>query len=140
MADPFQLQRFVDAQRQVYPQVCAELRAGTKSGHWMWFVFPQLRELGRSPTAKYYGIGSLAEAQAYGAHPLLGPRLRECTELLLAHRDRSALQMLGSPDDLKLRSSLTLFARAMPQEPVFGRALAQFYGGTGDPRTLALLD
>ncbi len=140
MADPYQLQRFVDAQAPVYPQVCAELRAGAKSSHWMWFVFPQLRELGRSPNARFYGIGSLGEARAYAQHPVLGPRLRTCVELLLVHRGRSASQMLGSPDDLKLRSSLTLFARAAPHEAVFGRALAQFYDGAGDPLTLDLLD
>lgn len=139
MDDPHRLQRFVDAQAPVYPQVCAELRAGAKSSHWMWFVFPQLRELGRSPTARLYGIGSLAEARAYAQHPVLGPRLRACVELLLAHRGRSALQILGSPDDLKLRSSLTLFAHAAPGDAVFARALAQFFGGAGDPLTLDLL-
>ena len=140
MADPYQLQRFGDAQAPVYPQVCAELRAGAKSSHWMWFVFPQLRELGRSPTARWYGIGSLEEARAYLQHPVLGPRLHACVQLLLAHTGRSALQILGSPDVLKLRSSLTLFARAAPGDAVFARALAQFYRGAGDRLTLDLLD
>lgn len=139
MTDPYQLQRFVDAQAPVHAQVCAELRAGAKASHWMWFVFPQLRELGRSPTARWYGIGSLAEARAYLQHPVLGPRLHACVELLLAHRGWSALQILGSPDDLKLRSSLTLFACAAPGDAVFARALAQFFGGAGDPLTLDLL-
>ena len=106
----------------------------------MWFVFPQLRELGRSPTARFYGIASLAEAQAYWHHVLLGPRLRRCVELLLLHDDRTALQILGSPDDLKLRSSLTLFARAAPDEPLFGQALRRYCNGAGDPHTLELLD
>jgi uncharacterized protein (DUF1810 family) len=140
MDDPHRLQRFVDAQAPVYAQVREELRAGAKTSHWMWFVFPQLRELGRSQTARLYGIGSLAEAQAYWRHPVLGPRMRECADLLLTHPDRSALQILGSPDDLKLRSSLTLFARAAPDAPVFDRAPARFFAGAPDPRTLALLD
>jgi uncharacterized protein (DUF1810 family) len=140
MTDPFQLQRFVDAQAPVYEQACAELEAGNKTSHWMWFVFPQLRELGRSPTARFYGIASLAEAQAYWHHALLGPRLRRCVELLLLHHDRTALQILGSPDDLKLRSSLTLFARAAPDEPLFGQALGRYYRGAGDARTVDMLD
>lgn len=139
MDAPFQLQRFVDAQAPVYAHVCAELAAGDKSSHWMWFVFPQLRDLGRSETARFYGLASLAEAQAYCQHPVLGPRLRQCVAALLVHRGKSALQILGSPDDLKLRSSLTLFARAAPQEPLFAQALVQFYGGRPDPKTLALL-
>src|SRR5512137_2042284 len=101
MTDPFDLQRFVDAQRSVYPQVRAELAAGSKRSHWMWFVFPQLKELGRSATAQHYGIASLAEAQAYWAHPLLGPRLRECTDLVLAVDGRGAHEIFGPPDDLK---------------------------------------
>lgn len=139
MGASFQLQRFVDAQAPVYADVCAELTAGHKTSHWMWFVFPQLRELGRSETARLYGMASLAEAQAYWQHPVLGPRLRQCVAALLAHRGRSALQILGSPDDLKLRSSLTLFAQAAPQEPLFTQALEQFYDGKPDPKTLALL-
>ena len=139
MDAPYQLQRFVAAQDPVFAAVCAELAAGAKSSHWMWFVFPQLRELGRSGTARLYGITSLAEAQAYWHHPVLGPRLRQCTDLMLALEGRSALQILGSPDDLKLRSSMTLFARAVPHEPVFQQALDQFFGGKPDPWTIELL-
>jgi uncharacterized protein (DUF1810 family) len=137
--DPHDLQRFVDAQDPVYPEVVGELRRGAKRSHWMWFVFPQLRELGRSATARRYGIASLDEARAYWRHPRLGPRLVECVGLLLAVPDKSALEILGSPDDLKLRSSLTLFERAAPEEPAFGRALDRFCAGARDPRTLALL-
>ncbi len=139
LADPYDLQRFVDAQAPVYDRVCAELRAGAKRSHWMWFIFPQLTELGQSATAKHFGIASLAEAQAYWVHPLLGPRLKECTELVLAVEGKTALQIFGPPDDLKLCSSLTLFERAAPEEPAFGRALDTYYGGERDPRTLALL-
>ena len=137
--DPHDLQRFVDAQDRVYDQVVAELRRGAKASHWMWFVFPQLRELGRSATARRYGIASAAEALAYWRHPRLGPRLLECVGLLLAVPGASALQILGSPDDVKLRSSLTLFERVAPEEPAFGRALDRFFDGTRDPRTLERL-
>ena len=137
--DPHDLQRFVDAQDAVYADVVAELRRGRKASHWMWFVFPQLRELGRSATARRYGIASAEEALAYWRHPRLGPRLLECVELLLAVPGRSALQILGAPDDLKLRSSLTLFERVAPEQPAFARALDRFYGGARDPRTLELL-
>ena len=138
MTDPFDLQRFVDAQRGVYPQVCAELAAGCKRSHWMWFVFPQLKELGRSATAQHYGIASLAEAQAYWAHPLLGPRLRECTGLVLAVDGRSAHEIFGPPDDLKFRSCMTLFAQATG-ERLFTRALEKYFRGEADPRTIELL-
>lgn len=138
-ADPFDLQRFVDAQAPVYAHVCAELRAGAKTSHWMWFIFPQLRALGQSATAKHYGIASPAEAEAYWAHALLGPRLQECSGLVLAVEGRAARQIFGSPDDLKLRSCMTLFERAAPEEPVFGRVLEKYYGGERDARTLALL-
>ena len=138
-SDPYALQRFVEAQAPVYPQVQAELAAGHKRSHWMWFIFPQLQGLGRSHFARLYGLASLAEAQAYGAHPLLGARLRECTALMLAIEGRSALQVLGSPDDLKFRSCMTLFARALPQEPAFAQALEQYFGGREDEGTLALL-
>src|SRR5690349_7212891 len=111
MAD-FDLSRFVAAQAPVYAEALAELRRGRKEGHWMWFVFPQLAGLGRSPTALFYAIGSLAEARAYLAHPVLGPRLRECTETLLAHRRRGAEAILGPVDAMKLRSSMTLFEAA----------------------------
>jgi uncharacterized protein (DUF1810 family) len=138
-SDPYALQRFVDAQAPVYPQVRAELAAGHKRSHWMWFIFPQLQGLGRSHFARLYGLASLAEAQAYGAHPLLGARLRECTALMLAIEGRSALQVLGSPDDLKFRSCMTLFARALPQEPMFADALRRYFSGQADEATLALL-
>jgi uncharacterized protein (DUF1810 family) len=136
--DPFDLRRFVDAQAPVYEQACAELAAGRKASHWMWFVFPQLRGLGRSATAQRYGITSMAEARAYWAHPLLGPRLKRCTELVLAVDGRSAQAIFGSPDDLKFRSCMTLFAQAAG-EPVFGRALHKYFAGEPDAATLALL-
>jgi uncharacterized protein (DUF1810 family) len=136
--DPYDLQRFVTAQAPVIEQVLEELRAGRKRSHWMWFVFPQLKGLGASTMAQHYGIVSLEEAQAYLAHPVLGPRLRECCALMLAVPDRSAHEILGSPDDLKFRSCLTLFALAAPQERVFGEALQRFYGGQPDARTQAL--
>ena len=138
MTDPFDPQRFVDAQRGVYPQVRAELAAGCKRSHWMWFVFPQLKGLGRSATAQHYGIASLAEAQAYWAHPLLGPRLRECTDLVLAVDGRSAHEIFGPPDDLKFRSCMTLFAQATG-ERLFTRALEKYFRGEADPRTIELL-
>ncbi len=138
--DPFDLERFLAAQAPVYAQVRAELAAGAKTSHWMWFVFPQLRGLGHSPMAQRYGIGSLAEAQAYARHPLLGARLRECTALMLAAPPgRSAREILGDVDAAKFRSSMTLFARAAPDEPRFAAALARFFGGEADPRTVALL-
>lgn len=133
------LDRFVTAQAAVWEQVLAELSAGRKASHWMWFVFPQLRELGRSQTAKFYGIGSKAEATAYLAHPLLGPRLEECTELVLAVDGRTANQIFGSPDDLKLRSCMTLFAAVAPERTHFQAVLDKYYGGVADEMTLALL-
>jgi len=138
MGDPFDLQRFIDAQEPVYRQACAELAAGRKTSHWMWFVFPQLKGLGRSATAQHYGIGSAAEAQAYLAHPLLGPRLAQCTGLVLAVEGRSAHEIFGTPDDLKFRSCMTLFARATG-EALFTRALDRYFGGRPDPATLELL-
>jgi uncharacterized protein (DUF1810 family) len=131
------IERFVDAQSAVYDSVLAELRAGRKSGHWMWFVFPQLRGLGRSGTASYYGIASPVEALEYLAHPVLGERLRECVELVLAVQERSAKEIFGSPDDLKFRSSMTLFAEIAPDEPLFQRALDRYFGGDRDPLTTA---
>ena len=136
--DPFELQRFVDAQDGVYATVLDELRAGAKRTHWIWFVFPQLRGLGRSPTAQHFGIGSLAEARAYLEHPVLGPRLRECARLLTHSAGRSAREILGYPDDLKVRSSMTLFARA-GEDPVFRDVLDTFYDGADDPATLERL-
>jgi uncharacterized protein (DUF1810 family) len=138
MSDPFDLQRFIDAQQNVYPQVRAELAAGGKRSHWMWFVFPQLKGLGASRMAQHYGIASTAEARAYWAHPLLGARLRECTEFVLSVDGRSAREIFGPPDDLKFRSCMTLFAQATG-EPLFGRALEKYFGGQVDPRTVALL-
>jgi uncharacterized protein (DUF1810 family) len=137
--DPFDLQRFVDAQAGVYTQVTAELATSAKTSHWMWFIFPQLRGLGRSSTALHYGMASLAEAQAYAQHPLLGARLRQCCALLAAVQGRSALQIFGAIDALKLRSCLTLFERAAPGEPLFGRLLDQYYDGERDTATLQLL-
>ena len=135
MDDPFDLQRFVAAQAPVYAQVAAELAAGRKRSHWMWFVFPQLKGLGRSAMAQHYGIASLAEARAYWAHPLLGPRLAQCTGLVLAIDGPSVHEIFGSPDDLKFRSCMTLFAQATG-EPLFTRALEKYFGGEADPRTV----
>lgn len=131
MDDPFDLHRFVSAQDPVMSQVRAELRAGSKRTHWIWFVFPQARALGRSGTARHYGIGSRAEAEAYRDHPVLAGRLRDCVALVDGHRDRSSLHAIfGSPDDLKFRSSMTLFAAvAAPDDRVFADALARWCGG-----------
>jgi uncharacterized protein (DUF1810 family) len=139
MADPHDLQRFVLAQDPVYTQVCGELAAGAKTSHWMWFVFPQLQALGRSATAQHFGIASRAEALAYWQHSVLGPRLKACSELVVAVDGKTALQIFRSPDDLKFRSCMTLFAQVAPQEPIFNRALAKYFGGEGDARTLELL-
>ncbi|OBF02354.1 calpastatin [Mycobacterium sp. ACS4054] len=138
-SDPFDLERFVDAQAPVYRTVVDELRAGRKRSHWMWFVFPQLRGLGGSPTAVHYGISSLDEARAYLAHELLGPRLRECARLVNQVRGRSAGEIFGSPDDLKLRSSMTLFALATDENEEFVALLEKYYGGQQDELTLARL-
>jgi uncharacterized protein (DUF1810 family) len=137
---PDSLERFVQAQDSVYEAVRSELAAGRKLTHWMWFVFPQLRGLGRSPMAQHFGLSGQAEAVAYWNHPVLGERLRECIDLLLAIPDRSARDILGSPDDLKLRSCLTLFEAVAPDMPRFGRALDRFYGGQRDPLTLEILE
>lgn len=136
---PYDLQRFVDAQDGVYDVVIAELRSGRKRGHWIWFVFPQLRGLGRSPTALHYGIASLDEARAYLAHELLGRRLRECARLVAAIDGRSVEDIFGYPDDLKVRSSMTLFARATDDNADFVAVLDKFYGGAEDPLTVGLL-
>ena len=138
MTDPHNLQRFTDAQAPEYRQVVAELAAGEKSSHWMWFVFPQLDGLGRSSMAQRFSITSREEARAYWQHPVLGSRLRLCIELMLAIKGRSAFQILDTPDDLKFRSCLTLFAAALPDEPVFAKALDKYFAG-GDSRTLELL-
>ncbi len=134
------LDRFVAAQRDVWPAVLAELAAGEKCSHWMWFVFPQLRGLGRSTTAHFYGIVSLAEAQAYCRHPLLGPRLLQCCELLEGLQSHTALEIFGPIDEVKLRSCLTLFERAAPGEPLFGRLLGRYCAEERDRATLDLLD
>jgi uncharacterized protein (DUF1810 family) len=139
MDDIHDLQRFVEAQEPVYDRVRAELRAGAKASHWMWFVFPQLKQLGRSATAQHFGIASLAEAKAYWQHPLLGARLKECSELVVSVEGKTALRIFGSPDDLKFRSSMTLFEEAASDEPVFGRALEKYFRGGRDRRTLELL-
>jgi uncharacterized protein (DUF1810 family) len=139
MADPFDLQRFVGAQARNYADAIAELRRGRKTSHWMWYVFPQIAGLGSSAMAQTYAIGSLDEARAYLAHPVLGPRLRECVAAVQAVEGRSAHAILGSPDDMKLRSSLTLFAAAAPDEPLFRDALARYFAGAPDPRTLEKL-
>ncbi|HEY0519811.1 MAG TPA: DUF1810 domain-containing protein [Ilumatobacteraceae bacterium] len=140
MHDPFDLNRFVEAQARVYDEVLRELRAGRKRTHWMWFVFPQLRALGRSPTAQRFGIESLDEARAYLAHPLLGPRIRECARLVAAIEGSGIEEIMGRPDDLKLRSSMTLFARAAPDDDRdFTDVLSKFYRGEPDPATEELL-
>jgi uncharacterized protein (DUF1810 family) len=140
VSDPHNLQRFVDAQNGVFQTAIAELRAGLKRSHWMWFVFPQLRGLGRSSTAIHYGIGSLDEARAYLDHPVLGTRLNQSVEAILRWIDRrSAEKIFGPIDAMKLRSSLTLFDLVAP-ESVFAQALAGFFGGERDGRTLALLN
>ena len=139
MIDPFNLQRFVDAQASVYRQACAELRAGRKATHWMWFVFPQIAGLGTSTMARLYAIGSAAEARAYLAHPLLGARLRECTALVLAIEGRTAHEIFRDPDDLKFRSSMTLFAAVADDAAIFDQALQKYFAGAGDPRTHEIL-
>jgi uncharacterized protein (DUF1810 family) len=135
--DPFDLQRFVDAQESIYETVIDELTKGRKRSHWMWFVFPQLRGLGSSPTAARFGISSADEACAYLAHEVLGPRLRECSRLVAQIDGRSIEEILGWPDNLKLRSSMTLFARATQDNDDFVAVLDKFYGGEEDPATLA---
>ena len=140
MSDAFDLERFLAAQDGgTYERVLAELRAGRKTSHWMWFVFPQLRGLGRSETARYYGLASLDEARAYLAHPVLGPRLRECADALLGLDGDDPVAVMGGVDALKLRSSMTLFARADPDDERFPAVLRKFYGGEEDEATLALL-
>jgi uncharacterized protein (DUF1810 family) len=137
--DRYALQRFVDAQDRVYDTVLAELRNGAKRSHWIWFVFPQLRGLGRSATAQHYGISSLEEARAYLAHPVLGPRLRDCTRLVAATDGRSVDEIFGWPDNLKVRSSMTLFAHAADDNAEFRAVLDKFYAGEDDPATVERL-
>ncbi len=140
--DPFDLQRFLDAQSGTWESACRELTAARKRSHWMWFVFPQLRGLGLSATAHRFGISSLDEARAYLAHPILGPRLRHATDLMLAIEGKTAHDVLGTPDDLKLRSSMTLFARACADDDngaPFRAVLDRYFGGVEDAATLKLL-
>ena len=137
--DPYDLTRFVRAQEGSYAQALAEIRSGRKRTHWMWYVFPQIDGLGFSSTAKYYAIKGIAEAKAYLDHPVLGPRLLECAEAALRVDGRSANEIFGSPDDLKLRSCATLFACASPRDSAFDRLLAKYYRGARDGKTLQLL-
>jgi uncharacterized protein (DUF1810 family) len=139
MDDPFNLERFVQAQDKIYPAVIAELQGGRKRSHWMWFIFPQLAGLGSSSIARFFAIAALDEARAYHAHPVLGARLKECTLLVMAIEHRPLDEILGPPDDLKFRSSMTLFSRAAPHDPLFSAALDKYCGGEPDPKTLQLL-
>jgi uncharacterized protein (DUF1810 family) len=139
MPDPFNLDRFLAAQNPHYGRILGELRSGRKQSHWMWFVFPQLKGLGASRLADYYGIGGLSEAEAYLDHPVLGARLRECTTLVNGLHDATALQIFGMPDTLKFRSSMTLFEVPAGSGSVFAAALERYFEGQRDDRTLALL-
>ncbi|MDZ4367719.1 MAG: DUF1810 domain-containing protein [Afipia sp.] len=139
MSDIHDLQRFVAAQAPVYPRVMTELRAGRKQSHWMWFIFPQIEGLGFSAMAQRYAIGSRAEAMAYLDHPVLGPRLRECTRLVNAVDGKDIYAILDSPDDMKFKSSMTLFARVAADNADFVAALHKYYNGEFDPATLARL-
>lgn len=135
----FDLERFVVAQAPVYERVRAELASGSKASHWMWFIFPQLRGLGRSAMAEHFGLASRAEAEAYLAHPVLGARLRECTRLVLDVRNKTLHEIFGTPDDLKFRSSMTLFAAVAPEEPLFRQALDRYFGNRPDTLTEQML-
>lgn len=139
MSDPHHLQRFVEAQNPVYEQVCTELRKGRKDSHWMWFIFPQLRGLGHSEMANKFGISSRQEAEKYLEHPILGSRLRECTQLVHCVKNRSINQIFGYPDNLKFWSSMTLFASVTSDNQVFNDALEKYFGGELDPLTVARL-
>lgn len=139
MDDPFDLARFVEAQARNYGDALQELQAGRKTSHWMWYVFPQVAGLGFSPMAQRYAIRGLDEARAYLQHPVLGERLRRCTAAVNAVTERTAHQIFGAPDDMKFRSSMTLFAAAAPGEVAFRMALERYYSGQADPRTLELL-
>jgi uncharacterized protein (DUF1810 family) len=139
MALVYDLDRFLAAQAPVMETVRSELMAGVKRTHWMWFIFPQLAELGRSRTAKFYGVASLNEAKAYLAHPVLGPRLLDCTALVNRMTRLSAYEIFGSPDDLKFHSCITLFSRADPNQAAFKDALNRFFDGQPDPKTLELI-
>lgn len=137
--DRYNLQRFVTAQERVFDQVLGELRAGCKMSHWIWFIFPQIRGLGRSPVSQEYAISHREEAKAYLQHPLLGSRLKNCTQLVLQVEGRSALDIFGSPDDMKFRSCMTLFAEVSPDDDLFQRALQKYFDGTPDRLTLERL-
>ena len=137
--DARDLQRFVDAQEQVLDDVLAELKRGRKYGHWIWFIFPQLKGLGRSSTSEFYGISSLAEAKAYLQHPILGPRLLECTKLVIEIQGSDAEEIFGEIDAMKFRSCMTLFAAVAPRERIFSQALEQYFKGEGDPLTMSYL-
>ena len=139
MSDPYDLQRFVNAQDPVYDQVLSELRAGRKQSHWMWFIFPQMKGLGHTAMADRYGITSREEAEAYLQHPVLGPRLIECTQLVNAVQGHAIDYILGYPDNLKFRSCMTLFARATSEGGVFRDALQKYFSGKADERTIELL-
>lgn len=139
LTDPYNLQRFLEAQAPIYESVCAELRAGDKRGHWMWFIFPQIKGLGYSQMAARYAIGSRAEAEAYLQHAILGHRLRECSRLVIAVQGRSIEQIFGSIDSLKFRSSMTLFHQATSDNAIFQEALQKYFGGKPDPLTLERL-
>jgi uncharacterized protein (DUF1810 family) len=139
MPKTIDLQRFLDAQRTDYPTALAEIKAGRKRSHWMWYVFPQLQGLGFSETARYYGIKDAAEAEAYLKHPVLGSRLVEISQALLPLPGSDANRIMGSPDDMKLRSSMTLFAAMLGTEPVFQAVLDKFFGGEQDSKTVQLL-
>ena len=139
MADPFDLERFVEAQAPVYEQVRREMEAGRKQSHWMWFIFPQIAGLGQSPMSIRFAIASLGEAEAYLAHPVLGARLRECAQLTLDVEAKTARDIFGGIDEMKFRSSMTLFARAAPDEVVFQRCIQKYFVGNPDPATLARL-
>jgi uncharacterized protein (DUF1810 family) len=134
--DPFDLKRFVRAQEPDYKRALEEIAAGRKRSHWMWYIFPQFAGLGLSSTSRHYAIGSLDEARAYLAHPILGPRLIECAGATLTVKGRSAHDIFGSPDDMKLRSSVTLFSLVSPENSVFHRVLEKYFEGKGDERTL----
>jgi uncharacterized protein (DUF1810 family) len=139
VGDPYNLSRFVEAQEIVYDQALSEIRRGRKESHWMWYIFPQFDGLGFSATSRRYSIKSLAEATAYLSHPVLGPRLIECAEAALGVEDRTAYEIFGSPDDMKLRSCATLFACVSPPRSVFERLLGKFFQGERDGTTLSLL-
>jgi uncharacterized protein (DUF1810 family) len=134
--DQYNLERFVSAQHSIYAEVLSELRAGMKTSHWMWFIFPQIRGLGRSPVSVEYAISSREEAAAYLQHPVVGPRLKECTQLVLDVENRSAEEIFGSPDDMKFRSSMTLFAQVSTDDDIYARALQQYFAGVPDQLTL----